>query len=810
MLKKNSYQFFSIDSIEEVEGLHDVYDIEVANAHNFFANDILVHNCIAGIPAWCSHHPDVENNQDKIFKLYGKELLPLMQLFGKDRFFLELQFNKLPQQTKVNLDLIEYSKRTGYDLIVTCDAHYPSPNLWRDRELYRMLGFQMQKMKGVDTSVIEKQEADLECHLYLKNGDQLFQHYKDTFANDFKDENIIRQAIERTFHVAYGLCDSVFPDSTYKLPRTVTAADKVKTSFDKLKNLTIQGLKQKGKISKEYLDRAAFELQVIKRIGVEEYFLTDLEIMDSLKKYMLTGPARGSAGGSLICYAIGITLIDPLKNNLLFERFMSTSRKEMPDIDNDVADKEQSLDILKSHFGQNNVLAISNYNRLQLKSLVKDISKLYDVPFDEVNAVTKQIELEARDKILEEIGHDQKLYELTFERAQQYSPSFQKFIEKYPKVGLHITNLYREIRATSKHAGGILIVPDAESCLPIVRIRGTDQSPISEGLTAQYLQNFGLIKFDVLGLTTLKIISKCIEQILIDTKDLVTPTTEQIWEFYNNNIHPDVIDDKDAKVFENVYHNGRWPSIFQFTERGVQSFCQKAKPRSVKDIAAITSLWRPGPLGGKADQRYLSFKPSDIKKEHPIIQEVLGDTRGLLVYQEQFMLLANKLAGFSLEECNVLRKKLVKPATSLAEEMKKERIELGEKFINGCIASGLTKERAEKLWYEEIMGFISYGFCHCLHYKTFVETENMKKFICDVEIGDLIKSNNGYVRVLNKYKNGKKKLFKIKTESGKTLICTMQHKIETSTGMKTLKEIIENNLLINVDDNEYEMPNMRN
>jgi DNA polymerase-3 subunit alpha len=164
------------------------------------------------------------------------------------------------------------------------------------------------------------------------------------------------------------------------------------------------------------------------------------------------------------------------------------------------------------------------------------------------------------------------------------------------------------------------------------------------------------------------------------------------------------------KVFKNVYWRKHWPSIFQFGEKGIQKFGSDAKPKHVQDISAISAIWRPGPLKGMAHERYLASRPSDVKKEHPIIQEVLGDTKGILIYQEQFMLLAHKLAGFTLEEANKLRKLLVKPATSLAEEMKKERIEIGKKFVNGCVEKGLSKERATNLWKKEILGFISYGF----------------------------------------------------------------------------------------------------
>lgn len=935
--------------------------------------------CVAGVPSWCSMQNS--DDQEAAMKLYDQELLPLMEIFGKDRFFLELQFNKLPEQQIVNRDLIEYSKRTGYSLIATADCHYPDPQMFKDREIYRLLGYQMQK-ENIDLSILDKKREELECELYLKNGDQMFAAYKESFANVHKDEKIIIEAIERSYNIAHNHISTVIPDDSIKLPKTFQVTANLKTPFDRLKQLVLTALKDKNLTSKEYIDRAAFELKVINKLKVSEYFLAKKEILDTLRKHMLTGTGRGSGAGSLVCYLLNITFLDPIKHGLLFERFLSPSRAEMPDVDSDVELKDEALDILKSHFGHDAVLAVSNYNRLTLKALMKDLAKLYGIPFQEVNSVTTVAEAEARDKILADIGHDQKLYEFNLENAKKHSPTFNTFLQKYPHLGDSVENLFKEVKSVGRHAGGVLIIPDAEACLPIIRIRGVDQSPITEGITAQYLKHFGLIKFDVLGLSTLKIIRRCIEIIL--EKNGEESTIENVWKFYNEFLHPDKINANDYKVFEKVYCGSKFPSIFQFEKTRVQSFCSRATPYSVKDISALTALWRPGPLcisgkstislnlpsanrhhgtktitiedlynqfhkygpefranhplclksyneeskrfvknkilnvfksgkkkvykinfqredrydhpkvldsskfefakrksyltasedhlflttkgwkrlgdlefgdyllferlhsfssddpmknirkknsvkgrknfrniafksyeykcifcdwskasldvnhvyanrhqnndpenlsflcpnhhreysegkipvdkliaarekykitynkevqsvrfiskelvgseetfdisvesphnnfvaggfvvhnSGGADKKYIDFDPDASRKEHPIIKEVLGETRGLLLYQEQFMILAHKLAGFSLEEADKLRKLLVKPSTTNADEIKKERTEIGNKFISNCVnIGGLTLERATELWEKEILGFISYGF----------------------------------------------------------------------------------------------------
>ena len=710
---KGLENLFTLVSRSYRQGMYKKPRIDLKMLREFNEGLIVSSACLGGVASHASFYAR-ENNLD-VMSVYEKEISPFQEIFGPDRYFLELQFNKIPQQQIVNKDIIEYSKKSGIKMIATADAHFSSPDLWKDRELYRLLGWQLQK-NDVGDKVKElnaKELKDMDCQLYLKNGDQMFEAYKEEFKKHHDDDDLIKEAIERSYDIAHNLVEkNIKPDNTIKLPKIKFADNK--TPYEHLKDLCLAGLKKKKLSSKEYIDRAAYELKVIKQLDMAEYFLTTKEILDVLRKHMLLGCGRGSAGGSLICYLLDIVLVDPIEHGLLFERFISPSRKDIADIDNDVELKEESLDILKHHFGFDNVVAISNYNRLQLKSLVKDISRLYDIPFEEVNHLTKNLEIEAKDKLLEEVGHDQKLYQLTFEGAKKYSPTFQKFLEKYPQVGDHIAVLYQEVKSTGLHAGGIAILQNIEKYLPIVKIRDTDQSPVSEGLTAQHLQKyFGIPKIDILGLTTLKMIRRCIELILVNQGNK-HPTIEDVWEFYNKNLHPSVIPQDDKKVFEKVYHKGNFVGIFQFTEHGVQRFVKKAKPNNVGDISVCTALFRPGALSSKGDEKYLEFFTKKAQKkfssEHPILQEILKPTRATLVFQEQFQLLAHRLANFTLEEANDLRKLLVKPATSLGEEMKQQRIIAGEKFIAGCVSNGMTQQRAEDLWHKEIMGYISYGF----------------------------------------------------------------------------------------------------
>jgi DNA polymerase-3 subunit alpha len=665
--------------------------------------------CLAGLPTYLALRDSSLSTPD-MMKVFDEELLPLLEIFGKDRAFLELQFNSLPEQYLVNHKLISYHKHSGYKLIVASDAHYCRPELWREREIYKALGYQMQKAGADLVTSIPQNIEDLKCELYPHSAEQIWAAYEKHFKNPvFDTDEVVRDAINRTHDIAWQLIGDVNPDSSIKLPRYVPTDD-APTPYKKLVNLCRQRLQEKGLLQKkEYFQRTLYELKIIKDKNIAEYFLTKKAILDTLRKRLLLGVGRGSGAGSMVNYLLDITLADPIEGGLLFERFISPSRAEMPDIDSDCEDKDIAYELLKEEFGEENVLAISNYNTLKLKSLVKDVAKLYGVPFDTVNQVTKLMESEARDAIMEEIGNDQKLYEFTYERALAHSPTFAAFIDEYPAVAHGLSTLYKSIKSIGRHAGGVLVVPEAHKHLPIIRVRNVLQSPFTEGLTAQHLKLFGLIKFDVLGLTTLKIIRRCIELIL-KSWGTPEPLTSDVWDFYNTYLHPDVIDPADQEVFDKVYSKGRFPGIFQFAESGVQDFVTKAQPRHVKDIAAITALWRPGPLAGQADQRYLEASQGGVQFDHPILEEVLGESRGILIYQEQFMLLAHKLAGFSLDEADKLRKLLVKPSAELGQEMRQQRIKVGERFIIGCMEKGLAKERAHDLWHKEILGFISYGF----------------------------------------------------------------------------------------------------
>jgi DNA polymerase-3 subunit alpha len=667
--------------------------------------------CLAGLPSWLIFR-DLDKGDGEVFRGLDNELKPLIDIFGKDRANLEIQFNKLPEQRVVNKFILEYAQARGLNVIATGDSHYFDPKVWREREMYRLLS-QQSKGFNVSDDDLPKSIDELKCELYPKNGDQMFDAYCSMYpdSDEEMDAQII-QAIERTYTIAHEQIEDIQLDTSMKLPKGFL---KGKNADDELSELTSDALYN---ISNEwpedkydlYLERLKLELNVITKKGFALYFLTLKEALDKVKEQLLVGAGRGSGAGSLVCYLLGITQIDPIEHGLLFERFLSENRNEPPDIDNDIEDRDVAFDILKGHFGSDNVIAISNFNSLKLKSLVKDISKLYQIPFEEVNAVTSVMENESKQPLLDEVNGDQKLVVADFDGVYRHSPTFKAFIDKYPKVAESIKILFKQNRIISRHAGGVIITENPDEFMPIIRIRGVDQTPWGEGMTAKHLEPFGLIKYDFLGIATLRVIRRCIERIL--KKEGQEVNAANVNKFFRKHLSPDSVGQGDEEVFESIYHKGRFCGTFQFAEKNAQAFCQNALPKSIADISAITSIYRPGPLKGGVDKKYVHavHNPEDVDFYHPVVKEVLGETFGFIVYQEQFMQLANKLAGFTLTESDELRKLLVRPVTSLGDEMKKKRIDVGQKFIDGCIANGIDPDRAETLWNDEILGFISYGF----------------------------------------------------------------------------------------------------
>jgi len=692
-------------------------DLDLLRQHN--EGIIAASACLGGIYAGC-YWENREEGPKAVQQSMRDITVKMLDIFG-DRWYGELQWNAIPEQHELNQYVIQMHKEFGIPLISTCDSHYPSPDAWNDRELYKKIGWLGKGKPEWMSDELPESVDEIGYELYPKNGEQMWSDYKRYSADlpsDIQyDDDIVRQSMLETVHIAFERVEDFLPDNTVRLPDFVVPAGHHPAEY--LAQLSFEGLfkvLESNSIERgstrwvEFTDRLKHELEVISDRGFSKYFLTMKSIVDKTNEVQLSGPGRGSAAGSLVAYALGITQVDPIKYGLLFSRFLRADATDYPDIDYDVSDPMVLKEILIDEWGSNTVVPISNFNTLQLKSLIKDISKFYDIPFTEVNKVTNTMLKEATPLAKKKHGIRAGIYSPTFEEVCEFSETLQKFFIQHPKVKSHVEGLMGQVRSTSRHAGGVVIGADLDKYMPLISSKGVRQTPWSEGQNVRQLEPMGFIKFDILGLATLRMMEEAIERILQNHHGVENPSFEDIKKYYDENLHPDVINLDDQEVYKNIFQAGKWMGIFQFTEKGAQNLAKRAQPKSIIDISAITSIYRPGPLSAGVDKSYVNAvrDPLSIKYENEIVEELTRETRGFLIFQEQIALLANRLGkDISLDDANLLRKLLTKKGLDASKQAKKE--EIMTKFVAGCIEKRISRDTAMDMW-QKFEYFSGYGF----------------------------------------------------------------------------------------------------
>ena len=670
--------------------------------------------CLGGVYAG-SMWENQEEGSEAVLEAMRDTTRRMLAIFG-DRWYGELQWNSIPEQHQLNQYIIQVCKEFGVKLISTADSHYPSPELWRDRILYKKLGW-LSSYSADEEFSLPNSVDEVGYELYPKNGDQMWESYKRYAAEAAieYDDSLVLESIKETCIIAHSRIESFLPDNTVKLPSFVVPegeepeAALVRLSVVALKEMLRRRTDITPDMAQQYAARLKEELQIINDRGFSKYFLTMSAIADKAVQNQLTGPGRGSAAGSLVSYALGITQVDPIKYGLLFSRFLRKDATDYPDIDYDVSDPMALKDFLAKEWGENTVVPISNWNTLQLRSLIKDISKLYQIPFTEVNAVTGRMLFEATPLAKAKHGIKAGVYVPTFTEVMEYSSTLKAFLEKYPQVKVHVETLCGQVRSCSRHAGGVVIGENLDEQMPLIVSGGVRQTPWSEGQHVRHLEPLGFIKFDILGLGTLRMIEGAIRHVLKRHHDMPHPTFDDVRQFYNNQLHPDVLNLHDASVYSEIFHQGAWAGVFQFTESGAQSFCTNVKPNSIIDIAAVTSIFRPGPLSAGVDKKFIAAKehPARIKYVHDIVRDVTSETYGFLIFQEQIATLAHRLGkGISLDEGNLLRKLLTKKGTGKGAEAKQR---IYNKFVEGCADKGISRPDADEIW-STFEFFSGYGF----------------------------------------------------------------------------------------------------
>ena len=664
--------------------------------------------CLGGVYAG-NYWENRDIGPDAILGAMRQTTQKMQDIFG-DRWYGELQWNNVPEQHELNRYIIQMHQEFGIDLISTADSHYYNADVWKDRELYKRLGWLGKGRPDYLSDELPVSVEEIGYELYPKNGDQMFESYK-KYSEECGakyDDELVLNSIKRTHQIAHERIEDFLPDNTVRLPDFVVPEGS--TAGQTLAALCVEGLRSLDLANEqEYVDRLKHEVSVIEDRGFSKYFLTMKAIADVAVTRQLVGAGRGSAAGSLVAYVLNITQVDPIKYGLQFERFLTKGGSGYPDIDYDVSDPMVLKEELIDEWGDNSVVPITNWNTLQLRSLIKDISKFYGIEFTEVNNVTSKMVYEATPLAKKKHGITAGVYAPTFEELMEFSESLQKFLAKYPHIKTHIEKLYGQTRSASRHAGGVVVGENLNQWMPLINSGGVRQTPWSEGQNVRHLEPMGFIKFDILGLASLRMLEGAIERILRRHHDITKPTFADIKDYYDKNLHPEVIDLEDKDVWQNIFHRGKWAGIFQFTETGAQSFCKNAKPDNIIDLAAITSIYRPGPLSANVDKKYIGAKenPEDIDYVNRVVREVTEETYGFLIFQEQIAMLAHKLGkDLTLDEGNKLRKLLTKKGTGAASA---EKDKIFDKFRRGCVEKGMKDYEARELW-ETFEYFSGYGF----------------------------------------------------------------------------------------------------
>lgn len=514
--------------------------------------------------------------------------------------------------------------------------------------------------------------ADTICLDYLeminqdcKVSDYTMQNYE----NNYFHENVSLEDVETTKSFAEQI-ELVIPKNENYIPEYNT---EIKDSYAYLENLTQKGLEKrlKGNVEEKYRERLKYELGVIKNMGFVDYILIVYDyVLYAKKNHVFVGPGRGSAAGSLVCYTLGITDIDPLKYNLLFERFLNPERVTMPDIDIDFENTKRSevIAYIRNRYGENKVASIMTFATLKSKLVLREIARIFSYTEKDFDALIKEI---SSTKDLRENLENPKIKQIVEKN---------KTLQKMYKISLRLEGLKKNI---STHAAGVVISKVAlDEIIPIIKIGDS----ISTGITMEYLEELGLLKMDLLAIKNLTIISSILELIEKDT---------------GKRVDLNKIDLNDKSVLD-LFTKADTTGIFQFESSGMRSFLSKLRPRNFNDIVASIALYRPGPM----DNINTFIKRKDgyenVTYLLPELKPILEETEGIIVYQEQVMQILVTIGSYSYAEADIIRRAMSKKKREVIE---KER----EKFVSRAIENGYEKKISEEL-YELILKFAGYGF----------------------------------------------------------------------------------------------------
>ena len=589
--------------------------------------------------------------------------LRYQDIFGKGNFFLELQDHGIPEQQNVNQQLLKMHRETGIELVATNDVHY---TLAEDAQPHDVLLCLQTGKKLSDENRMRYDGGQY----YVKSPEEMERLFP--YATE---------ALENTHKIAER-CHVEIEFGVTKLPKFDVPEGY--TSWEYLNELCFKGLEERYQpVTEELKERLNYELSTIKNMGYVDYFLIVWDFIRYARDHdIMVGPGRGSAAGSLVAYTLGITQLDPIRYDLLFERFLNPERVSMPDIDVDFCfeRRQEVIDYVRRKYGDDCVVQIVTFGTLAARGVIRDVGRVMDLPYAQVDTIAKMIPQELN---------------ITIDKALKMNPELKKTYEDQPEIHDLIDTARRLEglpRHTSMHAAGVVISQrDVSEYVPLSRAQ--DGSIVTQ-FTMTTLEELGLLKMDFLGLRTLTVIQNAVHLIEQDT-----------------GVHLDMqqIDYNDKKVLDSL-GTGRSDGVFQLESAGMKNFMKELKPQSLEDVIAGISLYRPGPMD--FIPQYIRGKnhPDTIQYDCPQLEPILKPTYGCIVYQEQVMQIVRNLAGYTLGRSDLVRRAMSKKKATVMEKERQNFVYGNEaEGVPGCIANGISEQVANKI-YDEMIDFAKYAF----------------------------------------------------------------------------------------------------
>ncbi len=636
-----------------------------------------------------------------------------LDMFGED-YYIEIQRHNLKEQIQVNEILLKFAKKHNVSVIATNDSHYTDKDDYNAHDILLCINTgEKQATPGFDDIVND--DAQVKNKRFKFPNDQFYfkttEEMKKLFIDipeSIDNTNAIVDKIE-VLNLKKDILLPAFPipkEFQIHFSDEVIGKDIIKpdvnNQWEFLKHLTYEGAKQRyGEIEETTRERIDFELFTIKTMGFAGYFLIVSDFIKAGRNMgVFIGPGRGSAAGSVVAYCIGITNIDPIKYNLLFERFLNPDRKSMPDIDTDFDDegRQKVIDYVVQKYSKSQVAQIVTFGTMAAKSSIKDVARVMDLPLPESNALAKLVSdkpgtelgkilhapltVKEGEKSLEEKGYTPEDIDNARRLREIYNLETNDLRTRVLKEA---ERLEGSVRNTGLHAAGIIIAPkDLTELLPVATAKDSDLWVTQ--IEGSVIEEAGVIKMDFLGLKTLSILKTALE--LIKQNHGVV-------------IDLDTLPLDDEKTFQ-LYQKGETNGTFQFESVGMQKYLRELKPDQFADLIAMNALYRPGPIAYIPNFIARKHGKEEIVYDVPEMQEYLDETYGITVYQEQVMLLSQSIGGFTKGDADVLRKAMGKKQKEVLDKMK-------AKFIDGATAKGHPADKLEKVW-TDWEAFAQYAF----------------------------------------------------------------------------------------------------